>query len=216
MKSTPLFIFLFILILGCATTPAWADVVPVQNASFEITNPLNIPCTIPANCNFNLGPIPDWMLTGQGGSWHPSTAFLNLPLPDGNIVAYNNGGTISQTLGTFLAPNTTYTLSVAVGHRLDGTVTDYSIGLFAGGNLLKSFGASNGAIPIGTFADETVTFTSGASVVSGESLSIVLTSGGLQADFDNVRLTESAVPEPASLSLLAAGCGLALFLLRRR
>jgi len=140
-----------------------------------------------------------------------------LPLPDGSsIVAYSNGGTISQTLGTFLAPNTSYTLSVDVGHRLDGNVTDYSIGLFAGGNLLKSFGASNGAIPIGTFADETVTFTSGVNVAAGEKLSIVLAGAGPQADFDNVRLTASTIPEPASLSLLAAGCGLALFVLRRR
>jgi hypothetical protein len=44
----------------------------------------------------------------------------------------------------------------------------------------------------------------------------VLTSTGQQTDFDDVSLTASAIPEPASLSLLAAGCGLMLFVFRRR
>ena len=65
------------------------------------------------------------------------------------------------------------------------------------------------------FADETVTFTSGATVAPGD-LRIVLTSDGPQADFDNVRLTASTVPEPSSLSLLAGGLGLLLYARRRR
>jgi PEP-CTERM motif len=216
LKSTSLFMLLFLLALGCVAAPAWADVVPVSNPSFEITNPLTTPCG--TGCAFNVGPIPDWMMTGAGGSFQPNSAIFNLPLPDGSIIAYSNGGTISQTLSTSLAANTTYVLSVDVGFRLNGAVdaTTYSLALYAGGMLLNSFSSSNDIIPIGTFADETVTFTSGASVTPGQKLSIVLTSGGQQADFDNVRLTESAVPEPASLSLLAIGCGLMFFVFRRR
>jgi hypothetical protein len=214
VKSILLFMLLFLLVLGSVAGPTWADVIPIQNASFEITNPLNIPCSIPANCNFNFGPIPDWTLTGQGGSWHPSAAFYNLPLPDGSIVAFSNGGTISQTLNASLIPNTSYTFSVDVGHRLDGFVTNYTIAIYAGSMLLDSLTGSNGAIPIGTFADETLTFTSGANVAPGD-LRIVLTSAGSQADFDDVRLM-TGTPEPASLSLLAVGCGLMLFVFRRR
>jgi hypothetical protein len=205
---------LSILVLGSIAAPARADIT-VLNPSFEITNPLNIPCGIPLNCSYNFGPIPDWTLTGQGGSWHPSSTFYNLPLPDGSIVAFSNGGTISQTLTTSLAPDTTYMLSVDVGHRLDGYITDCSIALYAGSTLLNSFSASNGIIPIGTFADETVTYTSGATVLPGD-LSIVLTSDGQQADFDNVRLTESTVPEPSSLSLVAGALGIMFLALRRR
>jgi hypothetical protein len=212
-NTSSLFTFLFILVLGSVAGPAWADVIPVQNASFEITNPLNIPCSIPANCNFNFGPIPDWTLTGAGGSWHPSAAFYNLPLPDGSIVAFGNGGTISQTLSTSVLPNTGYTLSVDVGHRLDGYVTNYTIAIYAGSKLLDSLTGSNGAIPIGTFAEETLSFMSGATAAGD--LRIVLTSAGSQADFDNVRLMTDA-PEPASLSLLAVACGLILFVFRRR
>jgi hypothetical protein len=220
LKSTSLFVLLSVVVLGCVAAPAWADIT-VLNPSFETVDPivgLNTPCTIPLNCSFNFGPIPDWTLTGLGGSWHTSSAFINLPLADGHIVAYSNGGTISQTLtGTLLIPNTTYTLSVDIGHRLDdGFVTTYTIALYAGGTFLKDLSGSNGVIPIGTFADETLTFTTDATVAPGD-LRIVLSSAGQQTDFDNVRLTAtSLIPEPSSLSLLAAGLGLLFFVFRRR
>jgi hypothetical protein len=213
LKPTSLFMFLFILVFGSVAAPAWADVISVKNASFEMTSSL-IACG--PGCFYNLGPIPDWTTAGTGnaGSWHPTSAY---PAPDGKFIAYSNGGTIYQDLSTSLLSNTTYTLSVDVGHRLDGLETNYSLAIYAGGNLLiKSADTSNGAIPIGTFADETVTFTSGTSVTPGQKLRIVLTSAGAQADFDDVSLTASAIPEPASLSLLAAGCGLMLFVFRRR
>jgi len=41
-------------------------------------------------------------------------------LPDGSILAYTNGGSLSQTLtGISLLANSTYTLSVDVGRRFD-------------------------------------------------------------------------------------------------
>jgi hypothetical protein len=94
-------------------------------------------------------------------------------------------------------------------------LTHYTIALYVGSTLLNSFSASNGLIPIGDFADETVTYTSGATVPAGD-LSIVLTGAGPQADFDNVRLTASTIPEPGSLSLIAGALGVMLFLFRRR
>ena len=203
---------LVVLTLGSIAPAAKADTVAIQNASFETTNPLNFGCG--SGCSFNLGPIPGWTTTGQSGSFQPSSTYFALPLPDGNIVAYSNGGSISQTLAASLTPDTIYTLSVDVGNRLDGEVTDYSIALYVDGTLLSSLSSSNGVIPAGTFADETVTYTSGAVVPAGN-LSIVLTSGGVQADFDNVRLTASTVPEPSSLSLLAAALGLMVLVFRR-
>jgi len=203
LKFTLRFVLLSLLVLGCISAPVWADSITVQNASFEITNTLNLGCAVP-NCALNVGQIPDWTVTGVGGSWQTASLYFNLPLPDGNIIAYSNGGTISQTLtGHSLIPNTTYTLSVDVGNRLDSVLaTNYSIALYAGTTLLNSFSGNNGDIPMGKFADETVTFTSGAEVASGD-LRIVLTSAGVQTAFDDVQLT--ATPEPGSLLLLGSG-----------
>jgi hypothetical protein len=210
LKFTLFFAFLSILVFGSVAAPTWADVVPVKNASFETTSSL-IACG--PGCFYNLGPIPDWTTAGTGdaGSWQPTSAY---PAPDGKFIAYSNGGTISQTLAASLTPNTAYTLSVDIGHRPDGLEAGYTIALYAGSKLLDSLSGSNGAIPIGTFADETLSFMSDAAVAPGN-LRIVLTSAGPQVDFDDVRLMTGA-PEPASLSLLAVGCGLMLFVFRRR
>src|SRR5258706_10682565 len=154
------------VVLGCIAAPAWADTIAVTNPSFEITNPLTF--TAPGAGSWNAGPIPGWTITGGGaGSWQPGPALFNLPVPDGNTVAYSNGATLSQTLSASLAPNTTYTLSAFVGHRLDGDVTNYTIALLAGGTILSSLSGSNGVIPLGTFQNEVFSFTSGATVPSG-------------------------------------------------
>lgn len=191
----------FALCLGFAGKPALADQLSIQNASFETTNPLTFPCA-GSGCGFNFGPIPGWTITGQSGSWQPSSFYYNLPLPDGNIVAYTNGGTISQTLtGIPALPNTFYTLSVFIGHRLDGFANNFSIALDAGSTTLCSFSGSNSGITSGTFADETCTFQTGSVVPTGD-LSIVLTGAGAQIDFDNVTV---GTPEPSSVLLTGSG-----------
>jgi hypothetical protein len=216
LKFPARFLLLSILALAYFTAPIFADTIAVQNASFEITNPLTNACG--TGCAFNGGPIPGWTTTGgQQGSWQPSSAYFSAPVPDGSIVAYSNGGTISQTLSTSLAAQTNYLLTVAVGSRLDvGNITTYTIALYAGGVLLNALTASNALIPLGTFADMSVGYMSGAIVPSGN-LSIVLSATGAQGDFDNVRLTTTttSVSEPTSLTLLGAGLGLALLLFRR-
>jgi hapalindole biogenesis HpiC1 cyclase-like protein len=115
-----------------------------------------------------------------------------------------------------LLPDTTYTLSVDVGHRLDGLETGYSIGLDAGSTALGAFTGSNSTITPGTFANEVFTYTTGSTVTPGD-LTIVLGSVFVQSNFDNVRLTTASgsgvsVPEPSDVLLLVMGLGcLALF-----
>jgi hypothetical protein len=206
-----------VLIAGCALClamtlagTAFADNIPVQNASFEITNPLDNSCG--ANCAFNYNAIPGWTVTdvsgGDAGSWQPSSAFYNLSYVTGNIVAFSSGRTISQDVGVALNPNSIYTLSVDVGNRLDQLVSNYSIGLFAGTTPLSILTGSNSSITPGTFQTETLSYTTGDIITPGD-LTIVLSSIGNQTDFDNVMLGDppvaTATPEPSSLALMGMG-----------
>ena len=210
-------IFLLALCFAVSSGAAWADGIPVQNASFESAYALTSSCGL--GCAYNGGPIPDWTMTGTGGSFQPSTTFFNLPLPGGptdSIVAYSNGGTISQILGVTVQPDSTYTLSVYVGDRLDGEVANYSIALDDGSTTLCSTPtASNGAIAPGTFEDVTLTCSTGATVAPG-ALTIVLTSAGTQSDFDNVSVNVVQSPEPASYLLLLIGLGSMVVFFRSR
>lgn len=210
------------LALCVLASSAWADDISIQNPSFESTAPYTSPCNGPGTCQYNFGPIPGWTLSGPtGGSFEPSSFYLNLPLPDGNVVAYTNGGSISQTLtGVSLLPNSTYTLSVDVGRRFDITGATYTIALTDGANVFCSKSGSNSSITAGTFADIVLTCPTGASAPAGF-LGIDLTGNDTQVDFDNVKLSVQsgtvATPEPGASLLTLVGLAVGgLFFSRTR
>lgn len=199
----------FILVGALAASPLKADSISIQNASFETTYPLTGACG--AGCGYNYGQIPGWTINGTAGSFQPNSTYFT-SVPNGKTVAFisNANGTISQTLAVSLLPDTTYTLSVDVGNRLDLLETDFWISLDAGSTSLNAITGSNSTITPGTFANETFTYTTGSSVLPGD-LTIILGSRGFQSNFDNVRLTTNSpsgsvpVPEPSGLLLLCMG-----------
>jgi hypothetical protein len=210
MKSVALALFLAVF-----SSVAMADNIAIQNSSFEdlTGNPLINSCG--TGCAYNNGPINGWTSTGgQNGSQTLNSTYYSGPLPDGTVMAYSNGGTISQTLAVSLLPDSVYTLSVYIGNRLDDQVTNYSFSLLAGGTVLNTFSGSNGSITPGTFQQEFLTFTTGDVVAPGL-LGIQLASAGQQTDFDDVQLSDSpsdppsdgpvGTPEPSSLLMLGMG-----------
>jgi len=91
-----------------------------------------------------------------------------------------------------LQPNTTYTLLVDVGRRLEaGLTADYSLTLQAGSTVLATIRASNITASAGYFQTQSLFYTPPASPPAGN-ITIVLTSYGPQVNFKNVRLNLSS------------------------
>ena len=156
---------------------------------------------------------------GGNGYFNPDTSFYAdavdggasggvLPYMSGRHVAFFYGGSdgnhFLQTRRATLQPNTTYTLTVALGVRGNGGIYGNArIELLADGVSLASrnvtradLDALNGGNAVNTFTDVQLTYASGPTVTAGQPLSIRITKlNGLisgnpaYVDFDNVRLT---------------------------
>jgi hypothetical protein len=179
----------------------------------------------------------DFGIENPGAAEYTNAAGSGTPLgANGTNVAFLNqsigGGIVNifQDIGAIQA-NTTYTLTVAIGQRLDRTNGSATIALFntasgsgTSGNpftdlsstmLNSTLGVSSVA---GSFQDFVVTFTTG-SVVSGD-LTVgaqYVGDGKIQASVDNFRLDAvAAVPEPRELSLaICALLGVLVFIRHR-
>ncbi|RYG44142.1 PEP-CTERM sorting domain-containing protein [bacterium] len=168
--------------------------------------------------DFGIENVSGGAYTGAAGSGTPfggdgtNVAFLNQGITGGLI-------NIFQDVGTLL-PNTQYTLTVAIGQRLDRINGSATIGLinaafgednaWADGILLNSTTAVSSVS--GSFEDFTTTFTTGSTVSGNLYIGAQYVGDGtIQASVDNFRL--EAIPEPSAAALLAFGV---LGVLRRR
>ena len=136
----------------------------------------------------------------------------------GEQIAYMNGATLYQNVGTIEA-NSTYEMTVAIGERLDLSFNSLTISMRASsdtGTILASQSYNATDAPNGTFSDVSFSFSSAdfAGEV-GNDLFLVFQSGGVQVLLDNVRISETAIPEPSAAAILGLA-GLALMVRRKR
>ena len=193
-------ILLLICCVSGSNAAAQQTPITVQNPSFETFAPL-------IYGGWNSGPIPSWNSTSYTGAFlfgsyqPPTTVYPSIP--DGKTVAYSNGATVTQTLPVSAQAGSIYTLTVFIGHRLDGYITNYTVGLNAGATPICSQSGSNGTITAGTFAPITVSCTVPTPAPPG-ALTISIASAGKQIDFDNVSLTVGP-PPPLQISFPGGG-----------
>ena len=225
-----------LVLLLCTVEIAVAEDIGVNNSSFELPTVTTVPGFLTSTagpfCFANACPsIPGWELSGLGGVFQPNSSVFPPSAFGGSQVYFSDGrgngdGIAVQELETTLyQPNLDYELTVSVGNRLEGFIP------FGEGHvLLFSDDDSNNTVALldlssidapstGQFTEVTLIATA-QDVINAGALGqpIGIQMGGAltgQTIFDDVRLSTTVVPVPATLPLLGftiAGFGL----MRRR
>jgi hypothetical protein len=233
-------IIALLVVSGFAVSSAQAASIFIQNHSFEDPNAGNGIFIV----SDSSGP-PGWNIhgpTGAGtrffGVLNPSgTTLYTEPVPDGDNVGVVflstpgvAAGGLEQILADTLQLNTQYTLRVDVGNIANDPnpphnafnfsgFPGYRIELLAGSTIVAS-DHNTLTISEGAFETSTILFSTGSFHPNeNQALGIRLMNlngGGIEVNFDNVRLDAIAVPEPSTVALLFGGLALSTAFFRRR
>ena len=185
---------------------AFASSVTIVNPSFEDQ--------VLSDGQWTPGVLSGWDIYGsasQTGAFDPTTTQYNPEsiIPDGENVAYSNGGAFCQDLTETLKSNVRYTLQVDVGQRADTALAGYEIHLRVfdvnGQETLAGVDSQgiNNPIPQlpapNSFVTNTVIYETGSSHPrEGDQLRICIVVDGTQTNFDNVRLTNDNLGQTVS------------------
>ena len=145
------------------------------------------------------------------------------PADGSNMLAINAqadfalGFVVYQDIPVTLLPGTIYTLTVAIGNRIGGHATDtFKIELDKHDSALNSnsslarYDGLGSDLTADSWTNKTISYTATAAD-AGKTLTIFLgvdtaaKTYSQVTDFDNVRLTSAPIPEPGTITLLAAG-----------
>ena len=190
-----------------AALSAWAVDIPIANAGFE---QVVLPCAAGPTCSA-IGIVPAW--TNEGGTtFKPSTGpggIFPSGIPEGVNIAALEIGSLAQTLGATLQPNTTYTLGFSVGARADYAFGGYSVELLAGSTTLASDSSLTPAS--GTFVTGRIIYSSTTAnpALLGQRLGIRLAGRTARAEvgFDKISLDGTPTIISSSASQIASGGG---------
>ncbi|MCB1759316.1 MAG: hypothetical protein KDI68_05970 [Gammaproteobacteria bacterium] len=198
------FLGMSILITALSPLESMAAQVFVGNAGFE--------AVVLSDGAWATGNVPDWTILGVAGTFNPDSGSMpGGSTPEGNNMVFVHGGSLTQTLGTTLTANTTYTLTMDVIKRSDTIYQSapYLIELLAGNDVIAQDNNSL-AIPSGTWQTSTLIYDAlPGDLLLGSALGIRI-SGDAQTSFDRVVLDASPViptPVPAALPLFASALG---------
>jgi hypothetical protein len=174
------------------TASAQDSTIPILNPGFEDDV---LACAPGQYCSQYS--ITGWLCGPQSGTFKPSTVNFPTGVPGGVNVAYIGNssatGSILQVAPAVVRANTTYTLTLSVGHRADYAFTGYVAALMAG-NATLAYDSSLSPAP-GAFLTDVIVYNSGATPPQlGHALTIFVKSlGAGQVEIDNVSL--SATPQ---------------------
>lgn len=175
-----------------AAAAAAADFVTLTNPGFE-----NPPL---ANGGVSFTAPPGWTGSGASGVIDPSNAHTSGGIaPEGENVAWSNGGSLTQMTATPITPGLAYRLKVKVGARLDLSIPEWTISLRAGGEDLISVSAPPYP-PSGGFIPLTLVYVSPPDdPFAGAVIGVRLAVSNIQALWDDVTL-EEFVPFDADIN----------------
>ncbi|MCX6951484.1 MAG: hypothetical protein NTV51_04755 [Verrucomicrobia bacterium] len=194
-----------VLALGLTLRLGAQTVIPVVNFSFETPTPSTFP-------DYTVGAT-GWTLTRSdipAGTFAPTSSGVTPAPIDGNQVGYANGsGGLQQVLSTAFVAGGTYTYSVYIGNRSDGTAptgnATIELGYFD--TTFHPLASQSAAPALGNFDFVSGSYLQIGAPDPGQTIALRLTNtASVQIVFDRVQLTLTSVPEPA-LAGAVAGAG---------